>query len=299
MLIKEKLETFAFSPAETVVVDYLLTAPEALDQLSIQEIAAQTYTQPSTLVRIAKKLHFDGWKSFKKHYLEECRYLNKHFTRIDPNLPFSSTDSLMTICKKMAVLDKMTIDDIFFLLDHDHLSQAKSLLLKANHIQIFSQNSNLLIAQDFALKMNRIQKNVTLSAVRGEENYDAYNLSPDACAILISYSGENPNLLALNTILRARNIPTIAITSIGENRLSQECTCFLPITTREKLYSKICNFTINTSIIFLLNVLYALVFSEHYDAHLKHLKRIGELVDHRTISNAVMQENERTKKAPS
>lgn len=74
--------------------------------------------------------------------------------------------------------------------------------------------------------MNRIQKNVTLSAVRGEENYDAYNLSPDACAILISYSGENPNLLALNTILRARNIPTIAITSIGENRLSQECTCF-------------------------------------------------------------------------
>ncbi len=54
MLIKEKLETFAFSPAETVVVDYLLTAPEALDQLSIQEIAAQTYTQPSTLVRIAK-----------------------------------------------------------------------------------------------------------------------------------------------------------------------------------------------------------------------------------------------------
>lgn len=44
MLIKEKLETFAFSPAETVVVDYLLTAPEALDQLSIQEIAAQTYT---------------------------------------------------------------------------------------------------------------------------------------------------------------------------------------------------------------------------------------------------------------
>ncbi|KHO13624.1 hypothetical protein OA78_0225 [Latilactobacillus curvatus] len=70
----------------------------------------------------------------------------------------------------------------------------------------------------------------------------------------------------------------------------------LPITTREKLYSKIGNFTINTSIIFLLNVLYALVFSEHYDAH---LKRIGELVDHRTISNAVMQENERTKKAPS
>lgn len=64
----------------------------------------------------------------------------------------------MTICKKMAVLDKMTIDDIFFLLDQDHLSQAKSLLLKANHIQIFSQNSNLLIAQDFALKMNRIQK---------------------------------------------------------------------------------------------------------------------------------------------
>ena len=61
MLIREKMETIKFSPAEKEVVEYLLRYPEVLDEKTMQEIAAETYTQPSTLIRIAKKLGYDGW----------------------------------------------------------------------------------------------------------------------------------------------------------------------------------------------------------------------------------------------
>lgn len=290
MLIREKLENFDFSPAESIVIDYLLTSPEKIENMTVQKIADETFTQPSTLIRIAKKLEYNGWKDFKKSYFEEWNYLSKNFSKIDANLPFEKTDNVMTISKKIAALEQSTIDDIQSLLRHDNLLQAKQLLLKSECIRIFAHNANSLIAQDFALKMNRIQKNVVVSTTEGEGAYEAYNFPENSCGILISYSGENSSLLKINQIIRERNIPTIAITSIGDNQLSKECSCFLPITTREKLYSKIGNFTINISIIYLLDVLYSLVFSENYDKNLEHLKKVGELVDARKITTDIMKE---------
>lgn len=290
MLLKEQLEKYKFSPAESIVVNYLLDFPEKLEELSIQQLASETYTQPSTLVRIAKKLNYRGWKDFKKAYLDEWRYLSKNFSKVDANFPFNKKDSVTSITQKLASLEKSTLNDIASLLSHDMLMNAKQLLLQADFIYIFAQNANLLIAEDFALKMKRIGKPTYISSIKGEETYEAYNISENSCTIFISYSGENYNLLKVNQVLKKRNIPTIAITSIGDNQLSKQCDLYLPITTREKLYSKIGNFTSNTSIIFLLDVLYSAVFVDHYEENLNHLKWTGELIDKRETSTDIIKE---------
>lgn len=291
MLIKEQLQTLHFSSAEQVTVDFLLHYPEKIADLTIQALAKQTFNQPSTIVRLAKKMNFNGWKDLKKAYLEEWAYLSRHFTKTDANLPFNKTDSIMTITKKMASLEQSAISDIYSLLEHQNLAAIKKMLLESNTIRIFSQNANLLISKDFALKMNRIGKQVLHSDIKGEERYEAYTLTPKDCAIFISYTGENKSLLAVNTILKKNNVPTIAITSIGDNTLSRACTCFLPITTREKLYSKIGIFTSNISIIYLLDVLYAIVFSANYDNNLRQLREKGRVVDKRMINTDIMKEN--------
>lgn len=292
MLIKEQLQTYKFSSAEQVTVDFLLTYPEQVQDLTIQTLASQTFTQPSTIVRIAKKLNFHGWKDLKAAYLAEWEYLRRHFSKTDANLPFDQTDSIMAITKKIADLEQSAISDIYSLLAHDSLSAIKRRLVDATTIRIFAQNANLLISKDFALKMNRIGKQVLHSDIKGEALYEAYNLCDKDCAILISYSGENVDLLAVNEILKHNQVPTIAITSIGDNQLSRECTHFLPITTREKLYSKIGNFTTNISIICLLDILYSLVFSENYDKNLKQLREKGHVIDKRVINTDIMREGE-------
>ena len=58
MLIREKMETIKFSPAEKEVVEYLLRYPEVLDEKTMQEIAAETYTQPSTSDPHRQKIRF-------------------------------------------------------------------------------------------------------------------------------------------------------------------------------------------------------------------------------------------------
>ena len=291
MLIREKMETIKFSPAEKEVVVYLLRYPEVLDEKTMQEIAAETYTQPSTLIRIAKKLGFAGWVECKKAYQEEHDYLTRNFVDIDANLPFKANDSIMTISKKMASLGQSTIEDTLSLIHHDTLQQAKQMLLKAKHIQIFANNANMLIPQDFALKMNRIKHHTAVSTIKGEDVYTAYTSPEGTCAILISYTGESTAMKQIANILKAEGVPTIGITGIGDNYLSRVVDCYLPITTREKLYSKIGNFTINLSIIYLLDVLYSIVFAENYEQNLAHIIRLGKIADKRKTSSDIMQED--------
>ena len=92
-------------------------------------------------------------------------------------------------------------------------------------------------------------------------------------------------------ILKHKEAPIISLTSIGDNKISQMSDCRLNITTREKLYSKIGNFTSNTSIIYLLNLLYAIVFAKDYDENLDHIITDGKQFDQRTTSVDIMREN--------
>ena len=157
----------------------------------------------------------------KKAYQEEHDYLTRNFVNIDANLPFEANDSIMTISNKMASLGQSTIEDTLSLIHHDTLQQAKQMLLRAKHIQIFANNANMLIPQDFALKMNRIKHHTAVSTIKGEDVYTAYTSPEGTCAILISYTGESTAMKQIANILKAEGVPTIGITGIGDNYLSR------------------------------------------------------------------------------
>ncbi|KAF1295803.1 sugar isomerase [Enterococcus sp. JM4C] len=290
MLIQERMQKTSFSSSEQQVIDYLLAHTEGLQDLTIKDIAGEVYTHPSTLIRIAKKMGYSGWKELKEAYIEEITYLTSHFSTIDANFPFDQSDGVMSIASKIGTLQKMTIDDTLSLLHHDELQKAKQYLLRAETIKVFGSNANTLISQDFALKMGRLGKSVSVSTTSGEGLYEACNLPETSCAILISYTGENNYLLEILAALKEKNIPVIALTSIGTNQLAEKSNCALRMTTRERLYSKIGSFTINTSICYLLDVLYSCVFGEHYRKNFNHIFEVSQKVDNRRSSSEIIRE---------
>lgn len=58
-------------------------------------------------------------------------------------------------------------------------------------------------------------------------------MEDNTCAVCISYSGETPHILQVATTLKENNVPIIAITSVGNNRLSAMANVTLHISTRE------------------------------------------------------------------
>lgn len=83
----------------------------------------QTYTSPATIIRLAKKLGYEGYEALKKDFLEEQKYILTHFNHIDPNFPFTKNDTIQTIASKMTTLSKETLDDTLSLLKHDDLQR--------------------------------------------------------------------------------------------------------------------------------------------------------------------------------
>ncbi|KAB7665040.1 MurR/RpiR family transcriptional regulator [Bacillus sp. B1-b2] len=290
MLLTEKMKEDIFSSSEKAIIEYLFEQRENIKDKTTKQISNDTYTHPSILIRIAKKLGYKGWLELKEKFLAEIEYINSHFSSIDANYPFEEQDNIMTVANKMALLNQTTISDTLSLINNDDLQKATNMLQKAEHIKIFSMNHNLLICHDFKLKMNRIGKYVTLCEV--DPHFDAVNSNQNTCAIIISYSGETETIIRLIPFLKKNKIPIIAMTSIGENTITKFADCILRITTREKLYSKIAQFSTNNSICFLLDVLYSCVFSQDYDNNLKYKTKYSKFFDHRKTSNVVMQEEE-------
>ena len=69
MLLQDKMRHTKFSTSEQIVVDFMLDQQEHLKDYSTTMIAQETYTSPSILVRISKKLGFSGYSEFKKCFL--------------------------------------------------------------------------------------------------------------------------------------------------------------------------------------------------------------------------------------
>lgn len=290
MLLIDKIQQTNFSPAEQILIDYILQESTNIGEQTIQQIAKATFVHPSTLIRIAKKLEFNGWTDLKTAFLAEQNYLNSHFSEIDANLPFEQRDNSLIIAKKIAALEQTTIQDTLSLIQQEELEAATHLLEQAKEIKIFTSNVNLLIAQDFALKMRRLKKRVFISEIIDEQMYDAYSSDETTCALLISYTGENRMVKHVLPVLKKHKVSIISLTSIGENSISNAADCSLWITTRERLYSKIGSFTSSTSIAYLLDVLYATFFSKNYQQNLHYLTQLGHAFDNRPTTSSVMEE---------
>lgn len=291
MLLIEQIKEQEFSDAEQVLADYILDHPEQLPDLTTKKLATITHTNPTSLIRVAKKLGFNGWTDLKEAYLEEWQYLNSHFTTVDANLPFDQKDHLISIANKVSALQQNALQDTLSLVDPESLQLAQKLLLEAEEIKIFASQTNALIAQDFVTKMRRINKKVTISSTYDYSTYEAFNSDAKTCAIIISYTGENEAYVNCLDILKKQEVPIIGLTSIGDNPISTQSDCSLKITTREKLYSKIGNFTSNTSVIYLLNLLYSIVFTADYEANLNRLIQMGRASDTRTTTLDIIKEN--------
>lgn len=268
MLLSERLDYMTFSPSEQVIVDYLKSQQLSLESKTTGQIAKETYSSKSTIVKVAQRMGYAGWRDFKKAYLAELHYLANQTASVDANYPFGPTDHYLTIAKRLATIEQEAIRETADLLDYETLQAAVGRLSQAKAIHVFALSNNLLLSQEFRYNMERIKQPVYVHAIYGEGMYAATLMEPDECALVISYSGETTSLLSIVDMLKSRQIPIVLITSIGDNSMVQLADVALRITTRERLYSKIATFVNDAAITYVLDVLYACLFSQDYEKNL-------------------------------
>lgn len=253
------------SGSRRAIGEFVLKEKGKLHQYTIQEIADETYTSKAALVRFAQTLGFSGWKEFLKAFMEELKYQESHYTDVDPNFPFTGESRNADVINQLCSLQVESLLDTADLLEHAPLDPVVELLEKSARVAIFCLNPNLLLAQMFTRKMLSIGRYIEIPN-QGDVGMLAATLGENDCAIVISYSGSTVDHDPLNVLprLKQRNVTVVGITSMGENYLRQNSDYVFTISSRERLYSKIATFATETSILYILNVLFSCYFKKNY-----------------------------------
>ena len=86
------------------------------------------------------------------------------------------------------------------------------------------------------------------------------------------------------------NIRNVAITSLTDNLLSKKADVVLHMATRERLYTKIGQFSTNTSIGHLLDILYSTIFAKNFEKNMQHTIETSKIANYRRATATPMEE---------
>lgn len=277
MLI-HKIEKTHFSPSESIIIDYILKKGKDIKNMTIAQIANETYTSSPLFIRIAKKLGFDGWNEFKEAYLKELDYLYLN-QEVDANIPFVVNDDIMNIAYNLCVLERETIQDTYSLISHDDLQKAIRLLRDCKYIDVYSRSVHMHIVRSFQERMYILHRHVQLCSLSDELDSTYLMSDQNHCAIIISYSGHAPHIKHLIETLIKKQTSIIAITNLEDNELSLLADVTLRMSSRELIYTKIADFASSLSLKYILDILYSCIFSIHYQQNLDNCIQIAKELD--------------------
>ncbi|MGL9814030.1 MurR/RpiR family transcriptional regulator [Enterococcus sp. DIV0098] len=265
MLIHEKLsDQTEMSEIDANIATYFLNQPDSIKNLSGRKMAEALFVAPSTITRFCKKIGYNGYNDFKEAYLSEYDYLQSHFKEIDPNHPFKPKDSSWTIANRVCQLYTETVSDTLAIQTYELIERAVHFINRSNKIFIYSAGNHINLANHFKNKMLEIGQSVEVIQRFDLAFYSINYATPKDCFLFISYSGETNDMLRVLNELKNKEIPTLALTSFGDNTLSEFADVSLKISTREKLINNSGTFSSDLSVMYLLDILYANIFAKNH-----------------------------------
>ena len=282
----EELTAAYGNDSKRVIGEFVLRKKGRLREYNTQQIAEETYTSKAALVRFAKTLGFSGWTEFAKEFVNEQHYQETHYSNIDPNIPFSEDSSTKDIISQMCSLQMESLMDTADLLSPQIVDKIAEVLERSDRIALFGMSPNSLLGELFRRRMLTVGRLVEIPAL-GDSGLLAASLRAQDCAIIISYSGNSTAHDPLNALrfLEPNRVPVVAITSRGENHLRKHADYTLSISSQEKLFSKISTFATETSIHYILNVLFAAYFARNYQNNLKAKVENGRVLEQARFSH--------------
>lgn len=269
MIIEQLREQTNFTNVEKTLADYLLTNGFELSELSISDLAALTYTSPSTVTRFCKKLGTSGYKDFVIRFLQEYEQ-NLKSEPLNVNLPFSPSDNLEKIAHKMQILNENTIRSVRSQFNYSKLRKIARRMEQADFINIFAEGTMALAALDFQSKMNRLGYMVNLNL--NSCFLPSFALASTDCSVnlLISQSGETRTILECAQIIANRRNYMVAITAHPDSRCASLADDVISMDTEEdnSLAEKIETFSSFIAAHYVLDCLYCFLFSLNYQKNI-------------------------------
>lgn len=270
-ILKELKNQTKFSSVEQEIANYILSHKEEVLTMSVQDLAKTTHTSTSGVIRLCKKLNFDGYAKFKIELSAQLQKINTQETAIDPNFPFQANDSFKEISRKLYELTLYTLQETYSKMQTLDYDICLDYMLKSNKIAIYGIGDNYIRALDFQNKLMKINSHVIVPPIPYGDFELSFTLGNNDCAIIISYSGETEHIINCAKILFDNHVKIIGITRYKNSTLSKYCNIVLECSDSESQRMKLTTFSSHEGIQFILNNLYAYYFVQNFDKNVSQI----------------------------
>lgn len=254
----------SLSPAEAQVRDVIIEDPRSVLSSTVYELAEAAYTSPSTVSRLCKRVGISGYASLRLLLAEEVHHLETIDLDYLDTTTVEPTDSPVEVVEKLTSISVKTIQETHELVDMDALAQAVSLLHAATIVDFYGIGASLLVAMDAESKFTRVGKCSIIHQHYDRQKVQAINSDPTHVGIIVSYSGESPEMKVIARILKDNGTPIISITKSDKNSVSRMATCRLFVTARESL-QRAGAMASRTAQLYMVDLLYTLYITSDFD----------------------------------
>lgn len=273
MLFLDKLEhTNDLTENEQRIATYIKDNLASVSEMSIQNLAAETYTSHSAIVRFAPKMNYDGYRSMRHDIIKAAQQQLSQLNDVDANFPFSEADTAIDVAKNIADLTINTVKKALTQLDEKSLAEAANKIVRSKRLVLFAFGDTQIRARSFQNKLVKINRFAILAEEYGDDSWTSVSLNSDDLAIFISYGGDSKQYLKIIRFLNKQKVPTLLITGNPDSKLKTFATQTILIVQDEYNFFKVSTFASQITFEYLLDTLFSIVYSKAYKDNLINLQ---------------------------
>lgn len=213
--IKENYDSLTKS--EKKIARYIIENPKIAIKNSVQEIGEITGTSPASVIRFSKKIGYDSLSDLKI----DLASLDSNTNKEEIEHIIDESDNMIEVLEKVNYKVEEGNKNTISLVNGEMLEEAVRLIKSADTIYIFAIGASGLAAMDFQHKMLRVKKKIIYNLDSAVQLISAMNITPKDIAIGISYSGNTKSVNKSMSEAKENGARTIAITTSGNNNLSE------------------------------------------------------------------------------
>lgn len=286
MLLIDKLRLQKdLTNTEKRIADYILRNLTTIPAINVADLAKDTYTSHSSVIRLAKKMGYEGFRDFRVAVSEVAHSELYRSNPVDANFPFLPQDSTKEIAKKIADLTINTVQRTYAQLDDTVLDETANLLAKAERIFLFAQGDSQIRARSFQNKLVKINKFLIIADEYADEDWNAASLTSKDCAIFITYRERVPQYERMLKHFMNENISSILLTGNSRSNLIPLATQSLVFTQEEMDFLKVSTFSSQVAFEYVLDTLFSLLYAKEFQRNLADLKQKNEWIETGILSD--------------
>lgn len=224
------------SPSEAKVASYLLQSPELAVKMSITALAKESGSSTAAVVRLCKRLQFEGYGSLKLALAQEV-YGNSEPRSEGPYIfDLSKAQGVSSIATMMVDTACASIHSLKEVLSSSQLEAAVESLFRSEKILLAGIGASALAAMDLYQKLGRLGLYASFPSESDLQIVNACALDTKSVAVVFSYSGETKTMRQVAQQAKKAGATVIAVTRVGGNSLSKLADVVLTVPDSEALY---------------------------------------------------------------